>query len=227
MAARQGAGRPTSGYRNAAGERVPGVTTIIGRFKDSGALLHWAFAQGRLAEQGKIDSLYDNRDKAADAGTLAHDMIEASIHGRDPQALLLAAPAEIAGKAQNAFEQYAKWASQTRMEIIATELPLVSETYQYGGTLDAIAKIGDDLVILDWKTSNGVYTDYLIQLAAYQHLVLECTDYRPTGGFHLLRVAKESGDFAHHHWAELADGFEMFRLLRRAYDLDKVLKKRV
>ena len=35
-------GRPKAGYKNAAGEKVPGVTTVIGRFKDSGALLHWA-----------------------------------------------------------------------------------------------------------------------------------------------------------------------------------------
>ena len=33
---------PKSGYYNAKGERVPGTTTIISRFKDSGALIHWA-----------------------------------------------------------------------------------------------------------------------------------------------------------------------------------------
>jgi hypothetical protein len=34
--------RPKGGYRNAEGVRVPGVTTIIGRFKDSGGLINWA-----------------------------------------------------------------------------------------------------------------------------------------------------------------------------------------
>lgn len=33
---------PAKGYYNAKGQRIPGTTTIIGRFKDSGALIHWA-----------------------------------------------------------------------------------------------------------------------------------------------------------------------------------------
>lgn len=33
---------PKSGYYTKAGVRVPGVTTVIGRFKDSGGLIHWA-----------------------------------------------------------------------------------------------------------------------------------------------------------------------------------------
>lgn len=219
-------GRPTAGYKNAAGERVPGVTTIIGRFKDSGALLHWAFAQGKLAEQGKISSLYEKRDEAADAGTLAHALIDASIHGEDQGPLLAAAPETIRDKALNAFAQFQKWREQSGIEIVATEMPLVSEKYQFGGTPDAIGKIGGELVLVDWKTSNSVYQDYLIQLAAYKALIEECTDYRITGGFHLLRVSKESADFAHHYWGELDDAWRTFVLFREAYDLDKILKKR-
>jgi hypothetical protein len=220
-------GRPTAGYKNAAGEKVPGVTTIIGRFKDSGALLHWAFGQGKLAEQGKINNLYEKRDEAAEAGTLAHTLIETAIHGGDPVAVCTAHPiAETREKAWNAYQQYQKWASQTGIEILATEIPLVSEKYQFGGTPDAIGKIGNDVVLVDWKTSNGVYVDYLIQLAAYKELIEECTEYRITGGFHLLRFSKESADFAHHHWGELDDAWRSFILFRDAYELDKKLKKR-
>ena len=61
-------GRPTLGYRLKDGTKVPGVTTIIGRFKDSGGLLWWAFEQGQAAERGEINSLYDKRDAAAEAG---------------------------------------------------------------------------------------------------------------------------------------------------------------
>ena len=220
-------GRPKAGYKNAAGEKVPGVTTIIGRFKDSGALLHWAFAQGKLAEQGKIATLYEKRDEAAEAGTLAHNLIEASIHGEDPVAICTAHPiAETREKAWNAFQQYRQWAAQTGIEMVATEMPLVSEAYQFGGTPDAIGRINGELVLVDWKTSNGVYQDYLIQLAAYKVLIEECTDYRITGGFHLLRFSKENADFAHHYWGELDDAWRTFVLFREAYDLDKRLKKR-
>jgi hypothetical protein len=39
--------RPTHGYVNAAGEKIPGTTTIIGRFKESGGLIQWAYARGK------------------------------------------------------------------------------------------------------------------------------------------------------------------------------------
>ena len=55
---------PRNGYYLKDGTRVPGTTTVIGRFKESGALLRWAFQQGK---DGKND-LYEDRDKAASFG---------------------------------------------------------------------------------------------------------------------------------------------------------------
>ena len=49
---------------------------------------------------------------------------------------------------------------------------------------------------------------------------------RANGGYHILRFAKESGDFAHHYYPNLDDGWEMFLCLRKAWDLDLKLKKR-
>ena len=72
---------PKGGYRLKDGTRVPGTTTIIGRFKDSGGLLWWAFYQGQAAERGEINSLYDKRDEAAEAGTIAHDLVDLFLHG--------------------------------------------------------------------------------------------------------------------------------------------------
>ncbi len=37
---------PKQGYRLANGDRCPSVTTIIGRFKESGALIQWAYKRG-------------------------------------------------------------------------------------------------------------------------------------------------------------------------------------
>ena len=41
---------PKAGYRDADGKRIPGVTTIIGRFKESGGLIRWAYGRGRDGE---------------------------------------------------------------------------------------------------------------------------------------------------------------------------------
>jgi hypothetical protein len=113
------------------------------------------------------------------------------------------------------------------MEIVATERAYVSERYQFGGTVDAIGRdTKSRIVLVDWKTSSGVYQDYLIQLAAYALLLEECAPEYTPQGFHLLRVAKESADFAHHYFGELEDAKRAFVLMRELYSLDSGLKKR-
>jgi len=69
-------GRPSSGYRTPEGERVVGVTTVLSRFKESGGLIHWAWQQGRDGLDYR-----ESRDKAANAGSIAHTLVELDIHG--------------------------------------------------------------------------------------------------------------------------------------------------
>lgn len=225
-------GRPSK-YLLKDGTQVTGVTTIIGRFKESGGLLQWAFQQGKAAERGEINSLYDKRDEAASIGTAAHAAVEAYIKGKDPdQAIRHLLPITDQEKLESAyqsawqaFQSYLNWTQQTRLKIVEQETPLVSEKYRYGGTLDAIGEIDGKLVMLDWKTSARIYQDYLIQLAAYNQLWVENTG-KVLHGFHLCKFSKDYGDFSHHYFSDLNDAWEQFLLFRKAYDLDKILKKR-
>jgi len=214
---------PKEGYFLSDGAKVPGVTTILGRFKESGGLMQWAFAQGRSGAA----SLYETSKVAADIGTLAHLMVEHHIHHRGA----VERPAEMSEsdfvRAEAAFHSYLTWEEQTSLRVLTTEVRLVSEKHRFGGTIDALGEIRGHLCLPDWKTSNATYSDYLIQIAAYGALWEENFPDQPLeGGFHLLRFAKENGDFHHHHFPRLDDGFEMFVCLRRAWDLDKQLKKR-
>lgn len=203
------------------GTEVPGVTTILSRFKESGGLMHWAWAEGKAGRDYRA-----TREAAANAGTLAHAMVEASIRG-----VTYAAPEgtdrATLTRAESAFENYREWARQTNLTPVETEVRLVSEKHRFAGTLDAML-ISGRLALGDWKTSDAVYQDYLLQLAAYGLLWMETFPDRPIdGGFHLLRFAKDSADFVHYHFGELEEASEMFLCLRRAYDLDKRLKARV
>lgn len=217
-------GRPKSGYRNAVGEKIPGVTTIIGRFKESGGLIQWAYKCG-------CDGIDINkaRDKAADAGTLAHEMIDCHLHGREFQRN--GHDESCLAKADHAFLGFLEWKAQTSLKLVAAEVSLVSEKYQYGGTFDA-ALVGDSLRLLDYKTSSAVYNDMLIQVAgAYALLWQEHNPDKPLHGIDILRISKpEAPDdpvsFHHCHWsAEIIPvATEQFLLFRRAYDLDKRLK---
>ena len=214
---------PKAGYFLKDGSKVPGTTTIIGRFKDLGGLMFWAFEQGK---SGKA-RLYDAAEKAADIGTVAHAMVEAYIKGVDFDRAPFPLPSEDWPKAESAFNAFVRWASQTTLRVVDQEIQLVSEKHRFGGTPDAIGIVGNELCLLDWKTSNAVYQDYLIQLAAYKALWEENHPERPlVGGCHLLRFAKEHADFAHHYFANLDEAWRAFVLMRELYDIDKILKKR-
>ena len=200
-------------------EQLPSVTTILGRFKESGALIRWAYNQGKAG----VD-LYGQRDEAADIGTLVHSMVECDIHQQPHPEI----PPDWRGRVLSAYGAWQDWWQQSRLEIIATEMQLVSKRHKYGGTPDAIGRDPKGrVVLLDWKTSNGVYLDYLLQLAAYQQLWNENHPRKKiSGGCHLLRFAKENGDFAHHYYPDLSEALDEFLLLTKAFKIDKVLKKR-
>ena len=205
------------------GTKVPGVTTILGRWKDSGGLLQWAFKQG----QSGARTLYEERDKAADIGTLAHAMVEHRLTGRDPVLALAGQPDDSCAKARTAYAAFDSWMAQTQAQVISAEEPMVSERYRFGGTPDVVLRMPDGRLALgDVKTSNGIYRDYLMQVAAYGILWDETHDEKISGGFHIMRFSKDAPDFEHRYFAELADAARLFVLLRDAYDLDLQLKKR-
>lgn len=209
------------GYFLQDGTKVPSVTTICGRFKESGGLINWAW---KLGKEGR--DYREVRDIAADAGTLAHAAADAWIHGRE-NPLDTTEKGEILDKAQTAYGAFLEWTEQTQLVVTDTELPLISERYCFGGTFDAILVKGKR-ALGDWKTSNALYPEYLLQIAAYAKLWDENYPWEPiTGGFHLLRFDKTHGDFHHHWWAELDRAWEAFLLLRRLYDIEKELKQRI
>jgi hypothetical protein len=86
-------------YKDHRGNRLPSVTTIIGRFKESGGLLYWANQQGL---EGK--TLDQARAEVTTPGTLAHKAVEDHINGRPETALTGAG--EVTEKARNAYAAY-------------------------------------------------------------------------------------------------------------------------
>lgn len=237
---------PKKGYRLKNGKRVVGTTTVIGRFKDSGALLFWAYGQGKAAERGEISSLYEKRDQAGDTGTATHHLVYRHINGLEPLELDKLEVLDMGDdgkidlnddyrqKMQSGFDAYLSWERMTKLEIIAQEMQLVSPRYKFGGCPDAVGVIDNVPCLLDWKTSKSVYADFLIQIAAYGHLcehgLLMEHDYKKLGikveGFHLCKFSKEHGDFSHHYYPELDVGWDQMKLFLRAYENDKILKSR-
>jgi hypothetical protein len=210
---------PKAGYY-IDGLRIPSVTTVISRFKNADPLLYWAWNLGR---EGK--DFREERQRAADAGTVAHEMLECFIRGRafDPTPY----PLEALAKAENAFCAFRRWADQSRLKPEKTELSLVSRRWKFGGTLDSI-QIDGQIRLFDWKCANAVWPEYLLQLAAYGALYDENFPQTPVQGYDLVRFDKsEHADFAHYSFTSLKDELAQFLLLRKAYEFDQKLKKRL
>lgn len=220
MPARSGGGRPTA-YKLDDGTRVPSVTTITKRFADSGGLIRWAHQMG--IEGKDMDA---ERDEAADAGRLAHAMIENIMTCRGLREGIEKQDAETEAKAACAVDAFLSWKTQVKLEVLETEMPLVSHEHRFGGTFDALARIDGRIATLDWKSSKRVYADMIIQQAGYSLLIEECYhDERTPEGVALLRIGKEFADFHYHFYPKPVIDLarKAFLSQRALYEIDKQL----
>ena len=237
---------PKSGYY-VNGKRVPGVSTILSRFKASGALIHWAFNipyQGLIEARDVLSHTLDTgdhsraleflehplenwdyrkvRDTAADAGTCAHAMMEAHIKNDhfDPGPYSTV----VINMAYPAFQAFVSWSKQVKFKVIETEVPLTSKKHLFGGTRDAIL-IDDQRALGDWKTAGDIYPENLCQLGAYGILDEEAGGEVP-GGYHILRFNKQKKPddpvmFTHKYWSQLDKAKVAFLKMRELYELMK------
>ena len=213
---------PTTIYRNKEGKILSGVTTIIHQNLGWGAraLMHWAWKLGMDGIDYRKEA-----EESADAGTIAHEMIECEIKGKEFDASKYD-PA-LVDKAENAFLSFLEWKDHVGFEAIETEIHLVSEKYQYGATPDCIARINGKLALFDWKTSNELYPEHIVQLAAYRVAWEENFPDKPlVGGYYLLRITKgEDISFHWHHWEDLSIAWEVFLCCLKLHQLRKEFKK--
>lgn len=221
--------RPKAGYRLADGRRVSGVTTVIKQIGwNAEPLKWWAFRAGQ--QHPDLSSPYEVVDQAADIGTAVHAGIEQALHGLPDDDVQTFVAGELEGdeqveKALKALGGFFQWRDMVSLEPVEQEVSLVSETYEYGGTLDLVARVGGKLALVDWKTSGGIYRETLIQLAAYGELWDENHVDRPLdGGYYCLRVDKQHGGFEFRFWPEVLAWWPPFEYALELKKLDKALK---
>ncbi len=149
-------------YKNAAGENIPGVSTIVGQLAKP-QLIIWA---NRLGLQG-IDST-KFRDEKAEIGTLAHALIMADLRGEKYDTSVYSQ--QQIDQAETTFLNYLEWQKGHTLADGVVECPLVNEEYSYGGTPDWFGTLDGIPTLVDYKTG-GIWKEAQIQTAAYVHLV--------------------------------------------------------
>ena len=170
------------------GTQVPGASTICKVGDDQSNLITWAWNLGNKGQDFR-----KVRDKAADIGTVCHFLIECHFHNWEPD-LSEYAPDDIE-RAHVAFRNFKTFWEEQELTVLEPEVQLVSEQYLFGGTIDApsVDKQGR-IVLLDWKTSNGIYLSQKLQLAAYERLWNENRPEQIVQRRAVVRIGKERAD---------------------------------
>lgn len=138
------------------GERVTGVTAIIGCFDSGDKLGSGAWAAYKLAQEGK--HFREEWDAKRDLGTRVHGYAELWANGRQ---------AEILESDQPYADAFRRFCDDNEPEWIEVERAVVS-SLGFGGRFDLVGAIRDYFLLADIKTGRRWPVDLSMQLAGYR-----------------------------------------------------------
>lgn len=211
-----------------AGEKVPGVTTILGRIAKP-FLIQWSadmaaghFLAAVKSGRNDFDAIHDDarlahakkRNAAGDSGSNIHEYAECLFKG-------LPLPELKTDEAKRGVEAFHKWYDSHKIEILASERTLFSQQYYYAGTCDFVAKIDGQHVIGDFKTGKRIYNEARLQTAAYQQALQEETSTQFSSRL-IIRFDKLTGEFETQEYKDFELDFAGFNA---ALALHKTLQK--
>ena len=195
-------------------KKLPSATQIIGRFKNAIGLIIWA---NNLGLKGL--NYFDELKKAGDTGTSLHDLAELHIKGEDYEF-----PED--PTVRHCFNQFLEWWDNLTCEVIWTEKKFISKELNVGGCPDLLVKKDGKYILVDFKTSKAIYSDMVIQMSCYAEIIRE-NDGIEIDRAVIVRFPKDDDDTEIRKFSkdELAVGLKQFKILRKAFDLDKDLNK--
>lgn len=170
-------------YKDAAGHRIPGVTTVLSDGVPKPALINWAAnataeaavdrwdEYSELSPSARLKELqnarYEKTDKAKKRGTEVHKYGERLVKGESVTGI----PDELRGH----VEAYVRFLDKFEVDPILVEASVVNYRIGYAGTLDLICELTDEsgerrTLLLDLKTNErGIFGETALQLAAYRY----------------------------------------------------------
>ena len=195
------------------GRQILSVTAATSMVDKSASLVPWAVGLARdyLADKWKENLNADEwnilileacrqhqivKEKGGSVGKDVHKWAEQFLQGKEP-------PMPVDEQVRKGVEAFLKWIEQAKVKVIETEKHVYSARYDYAGITDLIAEIDGRLAVVDFKTSKGLYNDYLYQVAAYEVAYREMTGSKVKDVW-LVRFDKNTGEFDPH----LIDKFE-------------------
>lgn len=154
------------------GRKYPRVTSILACLNKPAlvpaavkatALHIEALVRSQGADIDWIDAKREYRrgwDRKAADGTAVHLAVDAAINGSELDV-------ELTPTQEAMMRQFYRWQRAFDPEYLATEVAVFSDTHDYAGTADMIARIGGRTLLIDTKTGQDLWPVMALQLAAY------------------------------------------------------------
>jgi len=137
----------------------PGVTTVLEAYMKGYGFTQWLKDVGHSAEE--------ILRRTGEVGSHVHEMIDFYLKGfevswldANDKNLYTLEEWQLFSKAVEFFEKF-------KPEILTGEFNFCNESRRYGGTIDLICKINNEIWLIDHKTSNAIYKTHELQVAAY------------------------------------------------------------
>ena len=159
-----------------------------------------------------------HRDKLEDAGNIGHiahawieNYIKAMLAKDESLITQILANLPLEPRAQNACIAGLDWMKRHNVRWINTERKIYSRRYKYAGTMDGLALVDscnnpacckeqfkDRRTLIDWKTSNYLYVEFILQTAAYMQAYEEEMS-EMIEDIWIIRLGKEDAEFEAWH----------------------------
>jgi len=190
-------------FYDSKGNCLLSVTGVTGTIDKSGALMGWVakmiglyLLQEKEKGNDKItEQLIDTakreyrriKQEAADIGQAIHDWVSEWIKGKKP-----GMPDN--EKVVNGITAFLKFQKEHKIKWLESERFIFSKKHRFCGILDAVGKMGKELVLFDFKSSNAIYSEMFLQVAGYNIAYQEETGKKIDKKI-IIRFGKEDGMF--------------------------------
>lgn len=211
------------------GIKVPRVTSILDKVINKPGLVEWANSLGF-----KHLGYHKVLNEAATIGTQTHNYIENYIKNDIKNTVEYK-------EVYSCVSAFHKWwediNSKYKVKVLGEEKKLTCPWF--GGTYDILLDLDGEKILIDFKTSNQVNTEYFYQLAAYRYLINENYNY-DIDSCMILKFSKVDGSYetvyidlhtkngmefmshCHDTFFSLVNAY--FKICRTDYEYKKLLK---
>ena len=185
----------------------PSSTTILNAYPQSTYLTQW------IADKGWNES-QRIKSEAGERGTRIHIASELLEDGHELM------EDDYSLEEWYKINAFVDWYHTYHPELIVKEFSVFSENGGYAGRLDRIYKIGDEIILLDIKSSSAIHENFPLQFASYGHAVEENTDLEISQTACLQLGAKNDNNYRYVLYPYWREHYRVFQNVRATWQYD-------